>query len=1035
MSRPEAASVPVPEHDEGDHLLGEQEDEYGDEEADYEQFRQWMQFRERGRRREQRGPRSRDQSRRGREDEDDDNGDLRANAGPPPPWDGQESPFEDYLIRARIWVGTTKARGRTRGPLLLKALSGTPFQDFKHLAKDTKWLTDPDNAETLLSQMDTPEYYGDDKDEHLLASLSRITYHLKRSRNESARQFLGRWEAAERKVLEHKVNLPSIYKGFLLINALGLSEADTKALLNFTQGSIEPKDVKHWLRKHETKLQANQLGNEVSTKLGKPTGTAIHLVEDQSEENTEVAPEGAEETELEMMEAMLADLVEPEEPETGPFEEQEAAEILAMMIKEKKKTYSQSAQLKKDKELGRGYRSGGGFNRANNGPIRPGTYKLSIAELKQRTRCQKCGRIGHWKRECPGTASASSTMPPKETHLLEVDLQDYDDAMFCHLLETIPEKITSTNAVLTEEFEPKGCGEHPDRTDSPISELDYMSCRFHEVWFSDHTGYDDRACATLDTGCQRTAVGIETLNQMKPLWPHELKWFKQEETNRFRSVHGVSQTTYNAVLPCSLGKKGCYLKPAVFEGPQSSQAPFLLSLKFLLQSDAIISLVQGRLMLVLSKHGAHIPLHLGPTGALRVQLNDFSRVMLSALRKAEGRLHSSGSNEFDILALGELKDPPRERELSVVNQASDGARTARALDAWRNLLLRLCVIFRPVVRMMVNLVEGSLDRSYQQVKNNVHAYHLASLEELRRVVDEAIKDKSDRDKELFHKFQNWKREKKVKEETRTESGFEMVDKPAPSSAPSWPDSISDYTHYNIKTGSRGRRMTSSMAEGICGKHNSPRGPPPPTPVRRNKMTTTTSEESSHYPAQSSSSTPVIEKVTDKMKQQEIFTFGAQLFGIELPVCQCNLVCKMELRQTSANYLRVFTNCCRRTEKEQCGAFQWCSKQPLLDEEFLATRERIRAELKEDHTPREFLVRMIQDLCGHSSTVRTGSNAFVNRVRCRTCNKLLTVENKNPKKETTTSTAKSGTAPMEASDESTSHNEDYQEFLAWRRQQH
>ncbi|CAE7946774.1 unnamed protein product [Symbiodinium sp. KB8] len=910
MSRPEAASVPVPEHDEGDHLLGEQEDEYGDEEADYEQFRQWMQFRERGRRREQRGPRSRDQSRRGREDEDDDNGDLRANAGPPPPWDGQESPFEDYLIRARIWVGTTKARGRTRGPLLLKALSGTPFQDFKHLAKDTKWLTDPDNAETLLSQMDTPEYYGDDKDEHLLASLSRITYHLKRSRNESARQFLGRWEAAERKVLEHKVNLPSIYKGFLLINALGLSEADTKALLNFTQGSIEPKDVKHWLRKHETKLQANQLGNEVSTKLGKPTGTAIHLVEDQSEENTEVAPEGAEETELEMMEAMLADLVEPEEPETGPFEEQEAAEILAMMIKEKKKTYSQSAQLKKDKELGRGYRSGGGFNRANNGPIRPGTYKLSIAELKQRTRCQKCGRIGHWKRECPGTASASSTMPPKETHLLEVDLQDYDDAMFCHLLETIPEKITSTNAVLTEEFEPKGCGEHPDRTDSPISELDYMSCRFHE-------------------------------------------------------------------------------------------APFLLSLKFLLQSDAIISLVQG---------------------ALRVQLNDFSRVMLSALRKAEGRLHSSGSNEFDILALGELK-------------ASDGARTARALDAWRNLLLRLCVIFRPVVRMMVNLVEGSLDRSYQQVKNNVHAYHLASLEELRRVVDEAIKDKSDRDKELFHKFQNWKREKKVKEETRTESGFEMVDKPAPSSAPSWPDSISDYTHYNIKTGSRGRRMTSSMAEGICGKHNSPRGPPPPTPVRRNKMTTTTSEESSHYPAQSSSSTPVIEKVTDKMKQQEIFTFGAQLFGIELPVCQCNLVCKMELRQTSANYLRVFTNCCRRTEKEQCGAFQWCSKQPLLDEEFLATRERIRAELKEDHTPREFLVRMIQDLCGHSSTVRTGSNAFVNRVRCRTCNKLLTVENKNPKKETTTSTAKSGTAPMEASDESTSHNEDYQEFLAWRRQQH
>ena len=53
----------------------------------------------------------------------------------------------------------------------------------------------------------------------------------------------------------------------------------------------------------------------------------------------------------------------------------EAAEILALMVKEKqKKTYVQSAQIKKDKELSRGYANRPFRER----PFKPGLYKLSI---------------------------------------------------------------------------------------------------------------------------------------------------------------------------------------------------------------------------------------------------------------------------------------------------------------------------------------------------------------------------------------------------------------------------------------------------------------------------------------------------------------------------------------------------------------------------------------------------------------------------------------------------------------------------------
>lgn len=105
------------------------------------------------------------------EDDEDDGHEGRGQAGPPPSWDGS-TPFEDYLIKARLRMATTKAKGRQRGPLLLKSLSGTPFESFKHYAKNQTWLADLRNAEILLDEMDKPEYYGDDKQEHMITALS-----------------------------------------------------------------------------------------------------------------------------------------------------------------------------------------------------------------------------------------------------------------------------------------------------------------------------------------------------------------------------------------------------------------------------------------------------------------------------------------------------------------------------------------------------------------------------------------------------------------------------------------------------------------------------------------------------------------------------------------------------------------------------------------------------------------------------------------------------------------------------------------------
>ena len=124
---------------------------------------------------------------------------------------------------------------------------------------------------------------------------------------------------------------------------------------------------------------------------GSSTSTAtVHLMEDDHDAAGE--DPNVDDKDLAEMETMLADLQDRTETATelGAFDEDEAAEIVSVMIKDKRKSFAQSAQLKKDKEFGRGYRQGAA---GRDGPLQTGSCRLTIAELKQRTRRRKCGRL------------------------------------------------------------------------------------------------------------------------------------------------------------------------------------------------------------------------------------------------------------------------------------------------------------------------------------------------------------------------------------------------------------------------------------------------------------------------------------------------------------------------------------------------------------------------------------------------------------------------------------------------------------------
>ena len=587
--------------------------------------------------------------------------------------------------------------------------------------------------------MDQPEYFGEDKDEDLLGALAKITYHLRRDRGEGHRSFFARWEECLRKIQEHNVMLPDKYQGFLMINALGLSDADIKALMNFTRGSIATRDVKDWVRKHETKLQIKEVGIEKEKPKAKTSAINYVAVEEDEEEEQEV----------EILQAALEDL-QPEgehaENQNGDgeeiyYDEHEAAEILSTMLHQKKRTFTQSLKLKKAKELGRGFNKGFGKGKKGHN-----MGKQTVEQLKQVTRCGNCLKVGHWHKECPepprrngkGSASAHGA---KETMFIEVDKGGDHEAFFCGHLQA--EKIEKqkdeiardqevTNAlpkpspgksfgkdskpgvlagsktphaapdVLSPIGHEPGSEEFLMAEDSPtvvhmvgsetetpsqsdraykvhsmnedfyhdclcmrdglkvdVTGVDCIGSEFHEICYvspenskrsTQPTGQVNEACcATIDTGCQRMAIGEATLERLVRQLPDQLEVDMIKQEHKFRSVHGTSKTDQVASVPTSLGKKGCFLRPAVFSNEASREAPFLISLPFLLHCRTVLYLDAERgLRLFFRRFGFGVDCHLGPTGALRVPLDQFQPEQLRTLQKAQHDMRSTKNQEFEV---------------------------------------------------------------------------------------------------------------------------------------------------------------------------------------------------------------------------------------------------------------------------------------------------------------------------------------------------------------------------------------------------
>ena len=353
------------------------------------------------------------------------------------------------------------------------------------------------------------------------------------------------------------------------------------------------------------------------------------------------------------------------------------------MVREhsQKKTFTAVNAAKKMKSLARGYGSGArkGKGYGKNSAL-DGSYRISIESLKRRTRCSHCHEVGHWHKECPRRNQSSINGKVNTENAVHYMEAGSHEAMFIGYQDFLKIKQAALSEVPgSSSADAKDLAQHSQQ---------HMPCvhRVHEAMFVEQVAFaeharsiDEDLCATVDTGCQRTAVGSSTLSRMLAKQPKGLEAVIKPETHHFKSINGTTCTKHVACIPSSLGPKGCILRPAVFDEGDTKGAPFLLSLPFLLHCRAHLCLdpVQG-LELYLSKYKHRIPLHIGPTGSLRVCLQDFQGDMKEDLAQA---LKSIAVHECSHMSLNPESDRLSSQPSASTSPPTEAAQHAHRLQA------------------------------------------------------------------------------------------------------------------------------------------------------------------------------------------------------------------------------------------------------------------------------------------------------------------------------------------------------------------
>ena len=194
---------------------------------------------------------------------------------------------------------------------------------------------------------------------------------------------LGEWSARADSVFhacqrDEGIAFPDVVKGFLCLHRCGLSDDQRAVVLVRTGGKYEIAAIALALRSCFPEYRVPKLSRRSH---GVFVSEMPYQMAEEVERDEEDSGDDLDDVEKFLNEDDESDMV---------LEEDEVREVLASAWKQKRQEISKE-KLRR------------GFGRPSKFVANPATRKFrgEVEELKLRTKCNRCGDVGHWARECP----------------------------------------------------------------------------------------------------------------------------------------------------------------------------------------------------------------------------------------------------------------------------------------------------------------------------------------------------------------------------------------------------------------------------------------------------------------------------------------------------------------------------------------------------------------------------------------------------------------------------------------------------------
>ena len=557
---------------------------------------------------------------------------------PPPPFDGRDPSrsFPRWLKELKLWEFETEIPKNKRGVKVLRQLSGAARSTADNLSFEE--IACEKGLDNLLAALE--EHFKPHLETSLPKAFEEAIYGDIRGSKETFGEFVIRMEYAFKELERQGVKLHDMVIGYVMFRHANLNDVQESQMLTWGEGKFDRAVVVRNLRRldkgvHDSKKKGSHylLDTEVDSEYDE--GVPETYVEGPSFEDDE---SDFDEDYVYIGEGEMQDT----------FEESDIQEALA--------TYQDVRRSLREQKNSRGYypagrnpssgKGSGGFKGKGKGKgkgrvtlgfknrdyvkfSRDGSTKVHVDMLKLRTRCARCGALGHWAKECRNppdergriaaaqraSAASSSSTSTRSGFFVQAESPNGVGSAQGYFVQNSKEN--STSSVLMSFVPTFGSVLRAVMRDKPEQTEHQLEYEPAPVFVGVVTGAHE---GVVDTAAQDGLIGKAALLRLaESLRKHGLqfKW-NTEKKAQACGVGGKATVLGIAEVPIGIAGVNGLIELTVV----TDNVPLLLPIKLLKQLRAVIDL--DRDILDIREYGVEAPMHALPSGHMSVDVTAFS---------------------------------------------------------------------------------------------------------------------------------------------------------------------------------------------------------------------------------------------------------------------------------------------------------------------------------------------------------------------------------------------------------------------------